>query len=116
MFKPFSGILRNFDKKKRQLRKAVFLVRVMGLDLSLRANQLTLMRSLLLAKNVPPAHFLYAHSPLGFKSSLNKKATQRLLSFTLYQILIARNKSIKKKNLNYATCVSRLSTGASNGT
>ena len=44
------------------------MVEVTGLDLPLRVKQLSLSRSLLLAKNVPPAHFLNALSLLRFKS------------------------------------------------
>ena len=44
-------------------------------------EQLTLKRSLLLAKNVPLAHFLYAHSLLRFKS-LNFIYTKRKASKT----------------------------------
>ena len=55
------------------------MVEVTGLDSSLRDEQLTLKRSLLLAKNVPLAHFLYAHSLLRFKS-LNFIYTKRKVS------------------------------------
>ena len=44
------------------------MVQVTELDSSLRAEQLTLKRSLLFAKNVPLAHFLNALSLLRFKS------------------------------------------------
>jgi hypothetical protein len=59
-----------FSKRKVSKSKLTdfLMVEVTGLDSSLRAEQLTLKRSLLLAKNVPLAHFLYAHSLLRFKS------------------------------------------------